>query len=113
MTLSRLVLLFLLATLIATTGCSSYWARYSDPARMYYRVRVTNPRGELIADYIAENRPSRTERGYRFKAVERLSSPPYQLEMRYPRGRTIEVAGPNIVVTRCGKPLWLYHVDGF
>jgi hypothetical protein len=112
-TLSRLVLLFLLATLIATTGCSNYWAQYTDPARKYYRVRVTNPRGELIADYIAENRPARTERGFRFKAVERLSSPPFQREMRYPRGRIIEVAGPNILVARCGKPLWLYELDGF
>ena len=113
MTLSRFVLLFLLATLIATTGCSNYWEQYTGPHRKYYHVRVTNPRGELVADYIAEKRPFRTERGFRFKAVERTSPEPYQLNGRYPRGRLIEVGGPNIIVTRTEKPYWLYELDGY
>ena len=112
-TLSRFVLLFLLAALISTTGCSNYWEQYTGPHRKYYLVLVTNPRGELIAEYVSEKRPYRTERGYRFYAVERLSSEPNQLSLRYPRGRLVEVGGPNIIITRTEKPYWLYELEGY
>lgn len=108
--LSRLVLLVLLLPLLLLPGCAT--RRYVGPEDAYYRVRVTNPRGELIADYIAQGYVKRTELGYSFKAVERTSAPPYMMTLRYPRGRRIEVMGPNIIVTPSGKPAWLYRMDG-
>ena len=109
--LPRLVILVLLLPLLLLPGCVST-RRYVGYDKAYYRVRVTNPRGELIADYIAQGEVKRTELGYVFKAVERTSAPPYMMTMRYPRGRRIEVAGPNIIVTPSGKPAWLYRMDG-
>jgi hypothetical protein len=109
--LPRLVILVLLLPLMLLCGC--HGDRYMGVSRTYSRVRVTNPRGELIADYIAEGRVRRTERGYEFKAVERTSTMPYMVHIRYPRGRQIDAAGPNIIVTRSGKPEWLYQVDGY
>ncbi len=111
MKLPRLVTLVLLLPLLLLSGCVG--DRYIGVRRDYSRVRVTNPRGELIADYIAEGRVRGTERGYAFYAVERTTSTPYMMTIRYPRGRWIEVAGPNILVTRSGKPEWLYLVDGY
>jgi hypothetical protein len=110
---SRPVLIAFLLPLLLLPGCQSYFERKHGPLKKYYRVRVTNPRGELVADYISEGKPSRTERGFVFKAMERTSHPPEQLTLRYPHGRRIEVAGPNIVVARSGKPLWLYEIDGY
>lgn len=112
---SRIVLIcLLLPLLLLSSGCqSAYMERRLGPYKRYYHIRVTNPRGELIADYVSEGRPARTERGFVFKAVERTSQPPEQLNIRYPRGRRIEVGGPNIVVARTGKPLWLCEIDGY
>ncbi|RYD69364.1 MAG: hypothetical protein EOP84_28615 [Verrucomicrobiaceae bacterium] len=109
--LSRLVFLVLLLPLLLLSGC--HGDRYRGVNRTYSRVRITNPRGELISDYIAEGRVRSTERGYSFSAVERTTTMPYMMNVRYPRGRRIEVAGPNILVTRSGKPEWLYQVDGY
>jgi len=110
----RLALICLLLPLLLATGCqSAYMERKLGPFKRYYHVRVTNPRGELIADYISEGRVARTERGFVFKAVERTTHPPEQMNIRYPRARRIEVGGPNIVVARTQKPLWLYHLDGY
>ncbi len=109
--LPRLVIPVLLLPFLLLSGCHTH--RYLSVYRDYYRVRVTNPRGEFIADYIAEGGVRRTERGYEFRAVERTGPVPYMMTVRYPRGRRIDVAGPNIVVTPSGKPEWLYHIDGY
>lgn len=109
--LPRLVILVLLLPLLLLSGCHT--SRYLRIPRDYYQVRVTNPRGEFIADYIAEGSVRRTERGYVFRAVERISPMPYMMMNRYPRGRRIEVAGPNVVVTPADKPEWLYQLDGY
>jgi hypothetical protein len=113
--LTRVVfsLLFLPLLLVMCSCQCFYWDEYDGPYRKYYRVRVTDPRGGLIADYIAEGCVHRNERGYHFHAVERTSQQPYQKTIRYPRGRFIDAAGPNIVVTRCGKPLWLFQMEGY
>ena len=111
MKLPRLATLVLLLPLLLLSGCHT--SRYLSVHRDYYRIRVTNPRGEFIADYIAEGGVRRSERGYAFRAVERTSPMPFMMTNRYPRGRRIEVAGPNIVVTPSGKPEWLYHIDGY
>jgi hypothetical protein len=106
-TLSRLLLA--LGLLFFGAGCA-FLDDYSTET--YYRVLVTDPRGHLIADWIAKGHVHRIETGYRFRAVERLTAPPWPKLIRYPRGRIVEASGPNITVTRCAKPLWLetvYH----
>lgn len=110
-TLSRILVLLVAVLLIS--GCSSTLEKRSGPPQYYYRVRVTNLRGELVADWIAEGRVTRTERGYRFRAVERTSAPPYMTATQYPHGRRIEVTGANIVVTPASKPYWLFAMDGY
>ena len=76
-------------------------------------MRVTNLRGELVSDWVAEGRVARTERGYKFRAVERVSAPPYMTVTQYPHGRRTEVTGANIVVTPASKPYWLFAMDGY
>ena len=78
-----------------------------------HRVRVTNLRGELVADWVAEGAVTRTARGYQFRAVERTSAPPYMMTTQYPHGRRTEVSGANIVVTPASKPYWLFAMDGY
>ena len=110
-TLSRI--LALLVTVLLISGCSPHSERRVVAKKSYYRVRVTNLRGELVSDWVAEGRPFRTERGYRFRAVERVSAPPYMMTTQYPHGRVTEVTGPNIVVTPASKPYWLFAMDGY
>jgi hypothetical protein len=103
-------ILFSLAALFALAGCE---AGLNGHSKHYRRVHVTNPRGELIGDWIAVGRVWRTEEnGYRFRAVERISAPPNSEDVHYPDGRMVEVSGPNMVATPCGKPLWLYELEG-
>ena len=111
MTLSRF--LALLVAVLLISGCSSTSDRRTGPTKYYYHVRVTNLRGELVSDWIAEGRPFRTERGYRFRAVQRISAPPYMTATHYPHGRRTEVTGANIVVTPASKPYWLFAMDGY
>ena len=99
---SRTLLLLLAAC--ALVGCETAGSHQSS--KKYRRVRVTDPRGDLIADWTAEGFVARTERGYRFRAVERVSGPPFVQVNHYPRGR-------RIVVTPAGKPLWLYQLHGY
>ena len=77
----------------------------------YTKFRVTNYRSELIADWIAEGGYSKVGTGYKIKAVERTSAPPYAQISRYPNGWRTTIDGPHIVYWRCGKPLWLYELD--
>ena len=101
-------LLLFAVFVLSMAGCADPWSRVIPPA--YYRVRVTNPRGELVADWVAVGFVARTETGYRFRAVERLSAPPHMQSIRYPEGRQVEASGPNIIVARCPEPLWLYEM---
>jgi hypothetical protein len=103
-------LLSLVALLCTFQGCAYYYS--NEPHKRYSTVRVTDIEGHPISQWIAEGFVARTERGYKFKAVERLSGPPFPQAIHYPMGRQIEIGGPNIVVSRCGKPLWLYRIEG-
>jgi hypothetical protein len=105
--LRRLLLLVLLALLLP--GC--VWHDVHSGGH-YYRVCVTDPRGVLIADWIAEGWVLRTGFGYRFRAVERFSAGPWPQVVRYPHGRRVETSGPNIVVSPCPKPEWLEYGYG-
>lgn len=103
-------LLLVCAALSTLSGCAFFYGH--SPFQRYHLVRVTDIRGELVAEWVAEGFVARTERGYRFKAVERLSGGRYREEIHYPLGRQIEIGGQNIVVARTGKPLWLYQLEG-
>lgn len=107
-------LLPLLLAFALLTGCAtSYTNNIFTRHRLYRKIRVTDPEGRLIADWIAEGGVWRYDTGYRFKAVERRTGPPYPQLIQYPQGRKVIINGPNIVVMPCGKPEWLYHIDGF
>ena len=91
----------LFMALLSLVGCQSN----------YTRLAVTNPRGERIADWVAVGPIIPLERGYRIKAVERLSGPPHPILTRYPDGWRTTVVGPNIHHWRCPAPAWLYEDD--
>lgn len=74
---------------------------------------MTNIRGELVADWIAEGRVVKSDRGYAFRAVERISAPPFMTVTHFPHGRRMNIAGANIIVTPTEKPYWLFAMDGF
>lgn len=92
------------ATLLA--GCLSTHPRYT-------RLRVTNPRGELIADWVAVGPITRVENGYRTTAVERTSGPPYSTLTRYPDGWPTTAVGPNISHWHCPAPDWLQEFESY
>ncbi len=94
--------LSLLAAALLLTGCQTYT-----------KLRVTNYRGDLVADWVAEGHVSKRGPVYKIKAVERTSPPPYSQTTHYPNGWQTTVAGPNIVRWNCGKPFWLYQLDGY
>ena len=95
-------LLLLLAALVLTAGCA---------APRYTKLRVTNHRGEVLAEWVARGLIVPNERGYRITAVERLSGPPYPILSKYPDGWRTTVAGPHILHWRCGEPYWLYALE--
>ena len=95
-------LLLLLAVLVLTAGCAS---------RRYTKLRVTNPRGEILAEWVARGYILRSEQGYRITAVERLSGEPHPILSKYPDGWHTTVTGPHILHWRCGKPFWLYALE--
>lgn len=78
----------------------------------YTKFRVTNYRGDLIAEWIAEGDVDRVGPGYKIKAVERTSGPPLSQTTYYPNGWRTTVAGPHIVRWRTSKPEWLRELDG-
>ncbi len=100
MTFPRLLLL--LAALVFTAGCAS---------ERFTKLRVTNHRGEVLAEWVARGYVLRSEQGYRITAVERLSGPPHPILSRYPDGWRTTVAGPHILRWRCGEPYWLYELE--
>jgi hypothetical protein len=96
------------------SGCAmSYTNNVITRNRSFRKVRVTDLQGSMIAEWIADGSVWRYGRGYRFKAVQRLSGPPYAIFSKYPHGRNVYVDGPNIVVMPCGKPQWLYRLEGY
>jgi hypothetical protein len=103
----------LLAALILSSCATHYTSNVFTRNRLYRKVRVTDLKGNLIADWIAEGGVWRHGKGYRFKAVERKTGGTHPVELRYPQGRKVIVGGPNIVVMPCGKPQWLYEIEGF
>jgi hypothetical protein len=78
----------------------------------YTKFRVTNYRGELVADWIAEGSFRKVDKGYQIKAIERTSGPPFSRTIHYPNGWRTVIDGPHIVYWQCGKPFWLYAIDG-
>lgn len=102
----------LLALLLALVlpGCAFLYS--VEPHKRYHRIRVSNIEGKLIGEWIAEGYVAQTEIGYKFKAVQRRTGLPYVTEIHYPYGRQMEIGGQNVVVSRCGQPLWLYELKG-
>ena len=94
--------ILLLAALFLTAGCTSH---------RYTKLRVTNHRGEVIAEWVARGYVSRSAQGYRITAVERQSGEPYPLLSKYPDGWRTNVVGPHILRWRCGQPYWLYEIE--
>ncbi len=104
----RQLIPLLLLTAFLFTGCCDMW--WFAPSKHYSRVCVTNPRGELVSEWIAVGHVWRTENnGYRFRALQRVSGPPYMQLARYPDGRIVEINGPNIHIIPCGIPIWVYQ----
>lgn len=92
--------LLVMMAIAVFTGCAGLGGGYHE-------VRVTDPRGVLVADYITSGWVERVEGGYRFRALQRLSGGPWPQLIRYPEGRIVEATGPNILISRCGPPAWL------
>lgn len=101
-------MLLALGAVIAISGCQTRRGNVE-----YTKFRVTNYRGELVANWIAEGSTRRVGDSFKIRAVERTSGAPYPQTTRYPNGWKTTVAGPHIVYWRCGKPLWLYELDGY
>ena len=97
--------LVVLTSVLAVIGCQT--------TKRYTKFRVTNYRGELVADWTAEGSIRKVDNGYRIKAIERTSAPPHSETTRYPNGWITTVDGPHIVRWECGKPFWLYQLDGY
>jgi len=86
-----------LLTLSFFAGCES----------TYTTLRVTNPRGELISDWVARGFIWHVEEGWRITAVQRTDGPPYPKTTHYPDGWRTTVVGPYVHHWRCAKPAWL------
>ena len=95
-------LLLLLAALVLMAGCGS---------GHFTKLRVTNHRGEILAEWVARGVVLPTDRGYRITAVERLSGEPHPILSKYPDGWHTTVTGPHILHWQCGKPFWLYELE--
>jgi hypothetical protein len=96
------------AAVLALSACQAL-PLYSSA---YTHFRVTNYRGDLIADWVAEGSYRRFGDAYEIKAVERTSGPPLSQTTRYPNGWRTVINGPHIIRTPTGKPYWLYRIDG-
>ncbi len=109
---SRFLFLFFLVGLLS--GCSIFHLNsHSTPYVPYFKVRVTDPEGALVAEWIAQGKVSTAGIGYRFTAVQRISGPRYSILTKYPLGRKVYIEGPNIIISPIGKPLWLHRWQGF
>ncbi|HEY3898994.1 MAG TPA: hypothetical protein VGM54_10300 [Chthoniobacter sp.] len=92
------------------------WALMALPllsgCETYTELRVTNPRGELIADWIARGYIWKLEDGWRVTAVQRKDGPPYPKTTYYPDGWRTTVVGPYVHHWHCAKPAWLDDCNG-
>jgi hypothetical protein len=82
------------------TGCETYT-----------QVRVTNPRGELICNWVARGWAWPVEGGYHIVAVERTDGGRFSRTVHYPDGLRTLVVGPYIRRTPCAKPEWMVCAD--
>ena len=107
--------LLLILILVVFSSCATNTNSLFSRNRPYRKIRVTDYQGYLVAEWIAEGHVWRSPStgGYRFKAIERRTSPPDEQFITYPQGRKVVVTGPNIVVFPCSKPEWLLELDGF
>ncbi len=87
-------------------------AFFSGCQTHYNKFTVTDSQGHRVATWVSEGHVSRVETGYKIRAIERLSGPPYEVETRYPNGWKTTVVGPNIVREEVPKPEWLMELDG-
>jgi hypothetical protein len=78
----------------------------------YTKLTVTDPSGDLIAEWVAEGRVRKAVQGYDILAVERRTSAPHPMQLRYPNRRAATVTGPNIILEKIDKPDWLKALDG-
>ncbi|MDQ3624584.1 MAG: hypothetical protein M3463_19220 [Verrucomicrobiota bacterium] len=103
---------FSLLALVFLAGCHTTRStgRSTYPHR-YHKVEVTDYRGNLIAQWVAEGEVRKWDTGYRFRAVERVSAPPHVVRTRYPLARLVYIDGPNITVAPYRKPGWLVELD--
>ncbi len=97
--------------LLAGCCCERRVVLVVPPPAPYSRVVTSDFEGRPIAEYIAEGPVCETECGFRFRAVERRIFRPCVLEFRYPLGRPVTVAAPNLVATPSCKPCWLVALD--
>jgi len=78
----------------------------------FTKLRVTNVRGELVAEWVARGYITPLARGYSIHAVERRTAPPFAMDIHYPDGWETTVVGANIHHWRCPKPRWLAEYEG-
>ena len=93
-------------------GCETTKPDKDSSPKKYTKFTVTDPSGDLIAEWIAEGHFKKSDQGYEIHAVERHSAPPYPVTNQYPNGRHATVVGPNIVLETIEKPEWLRKLDG-
>lgn len=92
----------LIATLALLAGCAS---KSTSPD--FTALRVSNYRGETIAEYTARGPIKSVEGGYEIHAVERWSPGPHRVHSKYPYGWDTTVLGPRIQHWPTVKPAWL------
>ena len=112
----RAVKYFLLLAFALLAACENTRTR-KDPdsdkvSRKYTQLTVTDPRGDVISEWIAEGHVKKFDQGYTIKAVERHTAPPSPTTSQYPNGRISSVVGPNIILEDVEKPDWLKKLDG-
>ena len=104
--------LSVLLVVLLCAGCVTSLGRSKLPQH-YRKITITDYHGKLVAEWIADGNVWRRGAGYRFKAVQRTSGPPFVTTSHFPQGRSVLIDGPHITVGPCGKPDWLYDTDGF
>ena len=84
----------------------------ADSDRKYTKLTVTDLRGDIVSEWIAEGRVKKSDQGYTIKAIERHTAAPDPTDAKYPNGRISTVAGQNIILEDVQKPDWLRKLDG-
>ena len=95
---------------LVLSGCAA-WPGGGIFGPHYTQFRVTNVRGEVIAEWIARGWYSREAEGYRIVAVQRTSGEPFSQTTFYPGGWRTKVSGPNIQRWRVDKPDWIVRME--